>query len=240
MNTQNLEFKTRLATIRVEKMCPTLNARPEIIENLFHFRKTNEFIGENLIIIADMGEAVWWNRPQLKDTNAAWGIMPNGMPCCNLPISFGKEMAWKSKYNILLNKNNFPTAIQLKFSHKLTFEELAKIQTMSFTVIQNTLQRLGVSKRDLCMLNNDLMLRGKKFIGKEQVCTDNIFTECLYITLKYKDEEEVFKQLSHGKVSATAHRGITGLIDEYPSITKEEFLKIYCEEFKKYLDQFEL
>jgi hypothetical protein len=220
-------------------MCPTKNQCPEIIEQLFQFRKHGNFVGNNVVIIGDMGEAVWWNRPQLEDTTAAWGTHL-GMPCCNLPISFGKAQTWKSQYNILLNKNNIPSAVALKFNHNLTVEELTKLKHMSFAVLLNTLKQIGVQDSDLCVINNDLLLRGKKFAGSEEVYTDTIYTECIYITLKYFDEKELFDQLSCGKVSATAHREITGLIDEYPEITKEKFLTVYCEEFKKYLDQFEL
>ena len=111
---------------------------------------------------------------------------------------------------------------------------------MTSVIVINTITRLGVPEKDICVMNNDLLLRGKKFVGNEKIFKENIYTECLFITLKYKEEEELFNRLTSGKTSATAHRKITGLIDEYENFTKEEFLKVYCEEFKKYLDQFEL
>jgi hypothetical protein len=52
------------------------------------------------------------------------------------------------------------------------------------------------------------------------------------------EEKELFDQIYVGK--KTKSRGITGILDEYDFITKEAFIKAYCEEFKKYLDQFEL
>lgn len=236
---RKLEIKTSIATIYVEDMCPSENKYPDIIDNQFKFRKYGEFTGDNVVAIADMGEALWWNRPQIEDTNAAWG-WKDEMPCCNLPIFLGKNKVWKSAYNVLLNKNNVPTIIQLNFNRKITQEELSKLQQMSFKVIQRTLLRLNIPEQDLCIMNNDLLLRGKKFVGIEQVIKPQIYTECLFITLKYNEEKALFDQLTSGKVSATQHRQITGLIDEYESFTKEEFLKIYCEEFKKYLDQFSL
>lgn len=239
-NKRKLEIQTAVATIYVEDMHPSANKYPDIIENQFQFRKNKQFTGENVIAIADMGEAIWWNRPQIEDTEAAWG-WTGEMPCCNLPIFLGKNKVWKSDYNVLLNKNNVPTIIQIKFNHELTSDEMTKLTQMSFTVIRNTLIRLGVAEKDLCMINNDLLLRGKKFVGIEQVPADkNIYTECLFITLKYQEEKELFDQLTHGKAEAQALKKITGLIDEYESFTKEDFLKIYCEEFKKYLDQFTL
>ena len=238
-NKRKLEIFTNIATIYVEDMHPSANKYPDIIENQFQFRKNNRFTGENVVAIADMGEAMWWNRPQIENTETAWGWQGD-IPCCNLPIFLGKQKIWKSDYNVLLNKNNVPTIIQIQFNHKLTTEELTKLTKMSFSVITNTLIRLGVPAKDLCALNNDLLLRGKKFVGVEQVVRSNIYTECLFVTLKYQEEKELFDQLTHGKVGAQALKKITGLIDEYESFTKEEFLKIYCEEFKKYLDQFEL
>lgn len=239
MTDRQFEQQANIAKICIETMQPTQGKCPEIIENQFQFRKNNKFVGENLVVIGDMKEAVWWNRPQIEDTEAAWGEH-KGMPCCNLPISFGKSKTWKSNYNILLNKNNIPTIVQLQFNHILSIDELNRLKHMSFAIILNTLKKLKVKEEDLCVLNNDLMLKGKKFIGSEQVYRENVYTECIYITLKYLEEKNLFDQLTSGKVSATAHKQITGLIDEYPTITKEDFLKIYCEEFKKYLDQFEL
>ena len=237
---RKLEIQTAVATIYVEDMHPTANKYPDIIENQFQFRKNNQFKGENVVAIADMGEAIWWNRPQVEDTEAAWGVHTDGLPCCNLPIFLGKNKTWKSAYNVLLNKNNIPTVVQIKFNHDLSAEEHEKLSKMSTTVILNTLDRLGVPQKDICVMNNDLLLRGKKFVGNEQIRRENIYTECLFITLKYKEEQDLFNRLTSGKVAATAHREITGVIDEYESFTKEDFLKIYCEEFKKYLDQFTL
>lgn len=237
---RKIEIQTAIATIYVEDMHPSINKFPDIIENQFQFRKYNKFTGENVIAIADMGEAIWWNRPQIEDTSAAWGWQDN-IPCCNLPIFLGKNKVWKSNYNVLLNKNNIPTIIQLKFNHELSDKEIELLSKMSFSVISAALLRLGVPEKDLCAINNDLLLRGKKFVGIEQVPSGkNIYTECLFITLKYLEEKELFDQLTGGKVGAQAVKKITGLIDEYESFTKEEFLKIYCEEFKKYLDQFSL
>lgn len=235
-----LKLQTKVAALYIEEMYPTLNKRPSIIENLFQFRKNNIFTGENMVVIADMGEAMWWNRPQIENTEAAWGIHDDGLHCCNLPIFLGKNKTWKSAYNVLLNKNNIPTALQIKFNHTLTSTEIDRLTQMSSAVIISTLDKLGVPLQDICVMNNDLLLKGKKFVGNEQVFKDNIYTECLFITLRYKEEKDLFDRLTSGKTSATAHREITGVLDEYENITKEDFLKTYCEEFKKYLDQFEL
>lgn len=236
---RKVEINTKLASIYIEEMFPSNGQYPDIIEKQFQFRKNNIFSNENLIAIADMGEAIWWNRPQIENTDQAWGIHSDGLPCCNLPIFLGKNMVWKSEYNVLLNKHNIPTIIQIKFDKELTENEWNEIKKMSFSVISRTLLRLGVVETDLCVINNDLLLRGKKFSGSEQIIKRdlNIFTECLFVTLKYSEEKELFDKLTCGKVSATALKQITGLIDEYPEITKEKFLEIYCEEFKKYLEE---
>jgi hypothetical protein len=40
---------------------------------------------------------------------------------------------------------------------------------MSFIVIAQTLLNLGVPEHDMCCLNNDLLLKGKKFAGSERI-----------------------------------------------------------------------
>lgn len=241
-NNRIFKTQTPVATIYIEETQPSANKRPEVVEHLFHFRKEKEFSGNNVVAIADMKEAMWWNRPQPNDTTSAWGVEKDGLPCCNVPTLFSKEHVWKSKYNILVNRHNVPTIIQIRFEHPLTTEELRKLYSMTVRVITQTLIRLGVVEQDLCHINNDLLLKGKKIMGTERTydSATKIYTEALFITLKYQEEKDIFMRLSHGKVAATAKREITGLIDEYPAITKEDFLKIYCEEFKKYLDQFTL
>ena len=238
---KKLKIVTKLATIYIEETYPTEGKYPEIVEHLYQYRKTGTFSGNNVVAIADMHEAMWWNRPLLEDTKAAWGIHTDGLPCCNVPTVFATDRTWKNKYNILVNKNNVPTIIQIKFPKSLTTNSIVKLYSMIFTVISRTLLRLGVNEQDLCQINNDLLLRGKKIVGVEQSYNSdtNIYTGAFFITLKYWDEKELFERLSYGKVPATAKRKITGIIDEYPDITKEEFLKVYCEEFKDYLNQFE-
>ena len=59
--------------------------------------------------------------------------------------------------------------IQLKFKHILSAEEVMKLKHMSFAVILNTLRTLGILEKDLCIINNDLLLRSKKFVGSEQI-----------------------------------------------------------------------
>ena len=241
-NNRIFEVTTSLATIYVEETHPSIGKYPEIVEQLFRFRKENKFSGNNVVAIADMGEAMWWNRPQPEDTNSAWGIEKDGLPCCNVPTLFTKAHKWKSKYNILVNKHNVPTIIQIKFKQLPTTETINKLYSMTFKVIYQTLLKLGVAEQDLCQINNDILLRGKKIVGTERSfdASQYIYTEALFITLKYTEEQDIFSRLSSGKVAATAKRGITGILDEYPTITKDRFLKIYCEEYKAYLDQINL
>lgn len=236
----SINISTPIARIYEADLCPSEGKIPKFFEDQFQLRKYEKFTGQNEIVFADIKEPIWWNRPQIEDTNTAWRLEKDGLYSCNLPISFGKEKRWKSNYNILVNKNNIPIGIQLKFKHELSASELKKLKCMSFSIILKTLLALGVQEKDLCVLNNDLLLKGKKFVGSESVCTNTIYTECIYITLKYEEEKEIFNRLTSGKVAATAHKQITGLLDEYPEITRKQFLKICSEEFKKYLEQFEL
>ena len=63
---RKLEIKTSIATSYVEDMCPSENKYPDIIDKQYKFRKYGEFTGDNVVAIADMGEALWWNRPQAR------------------------------------------------------------------------------------------------------------------------------------------------------------------------------
>ena len=103
---KKLKIITKLATIYIEETYPTEGKYPEIVEHLYQYRKTGTFSGNNVVAIADMCEAMWWNRPLLEDTKAAWGIHTDGLPCCNVPTVFATDRTWKNKYNILINKNN--------------------------------------------------------------------------------------------------------------------------------------
>jgi lipoate-protein ligase A len=106
---------------------------------------------------------------------------------------------------------------------------------MSFRVIYQTLIKLGVPDVAFCCLNNDLLLNGKKFVGSEKVYRGSAYTECLFINLKYLEEKELFDQIYVGKKANV--RPITGILDEYPNITKEDFVKTYLAEFKTYLSE---
>lgn len=238
MTKKNLEIQTSIATIKVVDGWPSKNIIPIELQQQFNFRKHNSLEGDNSITIINMHEPVWWLRPFIEDTNTAITLDEDKGYTCMLPFFLGKNHTWKSAYNVLVNKNNLPTLIQLKFEHSLTEEEKNKLIKMSFVVIIQALLNLGVPEHDICCLNNDLLLKGKKFAGSERIWQTNIYTECLFINLKYLEEKNLFDQIYVGK--KTKSREITGILDEYDFITKEAFIKAYCEEFKKYLDQFEL
>lgn len=229
------EIQSNIATIQVVKAAPSKNIIPKEVYQQFNFRKYSTWEGENSVTIIDMQEPVWWNRPLKANTEEALSVASDGIYQCMLPLFKETSQLWKTNYNVLVNKNNLPTLIQLKFENPLSTQQLQQLLSMSFWVILQTLIKLGVPETDLCCLNNDLLIKGKKFAGSERIYRDNIYTECLFINLKYEDEKELFSQIYQGK---KPHRLITGILDEYPNLTKETFIEAYCTEFKTNLDQF--
>lgn len=238
MNIECINIKSKIATIKTVDAWPSKNIIPNEIYQQFNFRKNHTFEGENSVTIVNMFEPVWWTRPLEAETETAWIKNEKDEWVCTLPFFLGTEKTWKSNYNILVNKNNLPTLIQLKFNHKLSQEEKFKLSTATFYAIIKTLINLGANEQDFCCINNDLLLRGKKFVGNEIIIENNIYTECLFINLKYAEEKELFEQIYTGK--KTNIWPITGILDEYPNISKEAFLQTYCTELKKIFDEFEL
>ena len=216
-----------------EPMVPSKNQNPHIMFNQFQYRKTGEFIGGSEIAFALMEEPIWWNRPLPEDTTELVKLEPDGIYSYNFPLYIPKK-AWKSDYNILLNKYNCPLAIHLKFDHTLTQEERTAISTLSHTVILKTLLDFGIQESAIGVMNNDLWLYGKKFSGGEQLFGDNTFSEDVLITFRYKDEKDVFDRLTYG--TAEPKKQITGILDEFPDLcTQEQFIEKFFVNAKEYL-----
>lgn len=238
MSIECINIQSKIATIKTVDAWPSKNIIPNEIYQQFNFRKNHTFEGENSVTIVNMFEPVWWTRPLEAETETAWIKNEKDEWVCTLPFFLGTKKIWKSNYNVLVNTNNLPTLIQLKFNHKLSQEEQFKLSTTTFYAIIKTLIKLGAEEKDFCCINNDLLLRGKKFVGNEIIIDDNIYMECLFINLKYTEDKALFDQIYTG--AKTKVWPITGILDEYPEITKEAFLKAYCEELQECLNQFEL
>ena len=92
-------------------MNPSENISPEMLERQFVYRQTGKFIGESEIVLADIKEPVWWNRPLKSETLLKQES--DGMFSYNLPY-ISHEESYKTGYNLLLGKNSLPIAVHLK------------------------------------------------------------------------------------------------------------------------------
>ena len=226
----------QLPKIIIEDLAPSQNKIPEVLNNQFQYRKTGDIVGENQIVIANMLEPIWWNRPLAKNTTQLIGIEPDGLYSCNLPL-FNPKLEWKAAYNVLLNKNNIPIATHLHFEEEFTETELEYLHSATLVAIYKTLLDIGIKSEYITFLNNDILLNGKKFCGIEIIETMNYYEENTFITLNYLEEKEIFERLKVGNIPPK--RSITGIHDEYPELkfTKEDFINIYIKHYEEYLSK---
>lgn len=214
--------------IFIAPMVPSKGINPKIMQDQFIFRKTGIYNGKSTIGIADMQEPIWWNRPLDSDSLVKKEV--DGLCSYNMPLAGGQ--AFKSAYNILLNKNSVPIAIQLLIDRNWTTEQLEILHTAVFSAVYNALISLGVDANRLTNPHNDLLYDGKKFMGIESLEKNGWYSANCFVTLQYSPEKMVFDRLT-GEFAQS--RGITGIIEETGLFTKEEFIKALLEEFNKIL-----
>lgn len=206
-----------------------------ILSNQFIWRTKKEFVGENEIVIMDNYNAVWWNRPLTSDIlckKESDGLYSYNLPFLNA-LTGGTDL-YKTKYNILLNKNSVPCATHIKLDDTWTEEQKQLLNQMFYYCIYHTLIELGVSEDCLSRPRNDILFRNKKFVGGEKAFIDNVFTEDLVITLQVLPEKDIFDRLT----GEYAHkRNITGITEEIPSITKDVFIDKLYEKIKAYVEE---
>lgn len=217
--------------LKVEPMGPSQNLTPEIIKKQFIFRNTGQYIGPSIVAIFDMQEPVWWNRP--LESEELCKKEADGIYSYNLPFLFRKS-SYKTGYNILLNKNSVPLAVQIKISPSWTVQQMNLVQKFIITATFNALTKLGVPANRLEKTKNDLLFDGKKFLGGEETQYGGWLTADYVITMQYKPEKEIFDRLT-GQYAQ--RRGITGIIEETNLFTKEEFIEALLAEIKLILDQ---
>ena len=107
------------------------------------------------------------------------------------------------------------------------------LKKMLVAKVYETLLELRVNKKDLSFSHNDLLYKGKKFMGDENRIENGVFTEAAVITLEYTPEEEIFQRLT-GKYALK--RGITGIIEETQCFTKQQFIDKLLEKIKAVMD----
>jgi len=221
----NVTFKTAV-------MQPSKNKNPEILKKQFAWRNGEKYIGDNEIVFADIKEPVWWNRPLNSDVFVKQE--DDGLWSYNLPLAWRHEsVAWKANYNVLLNKNNLPVAGMLKINPDWTVQELEKVNRLLIDSTYNALIKLGVNKDKLQQPDNDLLYNGKKFFGLELINKNGWLSIDCFITLKYKEEQELFDRLTGHFVK---YKAITGILEETELFTKEQFIKALTEEMNSILN----
>jgi lipoate-protein ligase A len=102
--------------------------------------------------------------------------------------------------------------------------------------VYEALLDLGVEAANLEFTHNDLLYKGKKFMGNEQIVEAGVFSENTIITLEYTPEKEIFERLT-GKYALT--RGITGIIEETQCFTKEQFIDKLVEKITAFVNTLE-
>jgi len=211
---------------KIVPVAPSKDINPEIIQQHFNWRLHGTYTGENTVQAGDMQEPVWWNRPLYS--NILVKQETDGLFSYNLPYIYRKE-DFKTKYNILVNKNSIPLIIQLNIKEIKNANILNNIATHA---VYNALIELGVDKEKLSFHRNDLLYNNKKFMGTEDATYGNWYGSASIITLNYTDEKDIFKRLS-GKYALA--RGITGIIEETNLFTKEQFIEAIFEKIDKIL-----
>lgn len=216
----------------IEPLQPSKEVHSSILPRQFHWRNTKEFIGESMIAIADMQEPIWWNRPLTSDVFCK--TENDGLCSYNFPFWQGdrKDLAFKTEYNVLLNKNSVPVAVHIKVDETWTDEQLQLLKQTLATCLQETLVELGVSPNDLTHTGNDFYYQGRKFSCSEQIFEGNVFTQNIIITMQLLPEKEIFDRLT-GKYAR--RKTLTGISDEVSSITKEAFIDKFYEKLKTYV-----
>lgn len=215
----------------VESMAPSQNLVPEIMCQQYEFRQTGQYTGANVVAIADLKEAIWWNRPASSDTFLK--LEPDGLFSFNFPY-FGNIADFKTEYNTLLNANSVPVAIQLGLDSDVSEELLNSLKHLPIESVLQTLLDLGVDSTLLKASRNDLLYNNKKFMGIETIVKNGWLSLNFIVTLHYTPEEAIFKRLT-GKYALS--RGITGIIEETNLFTKEQFIDSLLIHMKDYLQE---
>lgn len=200
----------------------------EILYNQFIWRTQNKFVGKNTVVVMDTQEPVWWNRPLNSDVFCK--KESDGLYSYNLPYLYAVKN-FKTGYNLLLGGYSVTYSAHIKIDENWTKEQIEKIENFSYNAIYECLIELGVPEEKLEMVNNDILYEGRKIMGGEKITRDGVFSEDLVITLNYSKEKHLFDRLTGKYANA---RGITGIGEIYPNITKEVLIDLLYKKAKKF------
>lgn len=214
------------------------NGFNSIAPEQYEFRKTGRFVGESVIAVCTMEEAVWWNRP-FEEDSAFLTKAEDGLNAYNFPIFAGvgrnisksDSFAYKTNYNILLNHNAICPLAHIN-TEGWTDEERASLNAFFDTVYRDSLIELGADSSKLSTPSNDILYNDKKFAGRERIWSRSVYEENGVITCLYLPEKDIFDRLT-GKYANS--RGITGITEEVPTITKD----VLCDKiYQKFVEFF--
>ena len=215
--------------ISIEQMNPSLNITPSVIKEQFNWRNNKQQkSSKNYITIIDIKEPVWWNRP--SDSAILLKQETDGLYSYNLPF-LGNRADFKTKYNLLLNKNSIPIANHILIEPHWSKDQIEALTKMTSNSVYSALIELGVDANNLSFSHNDILYKGKKFMGYEQLISNGVFTEDIVITLEYTPEKEIFQRLT-GKYALT--RGITGIVEETQCFTKQQLIDKLLTKFEAF------
>lgn len=218
--------------INTKPLAPSKNEHANLF-NQYKWRTTKEFIGDNEIVIGDIKEAIWWNRP--LTSNVFCKKESDGLYSYNFPFWQGERLAFKTEYNVLLNKNSIPIAVHIKIPDNWTDKQKLLLKKMVYSCMYDTLIDLGVDKKSLGQPKNDFYYQDKKFSCGEQIFEDDVFTQNVIITLQAEPERELFNKLSGKYANA---KTITGIQEQVSSITKEIFIETLIKKLENYIQKY--
>lgn len=217
-------------TINEEEFDTTTGKIPDILKEQFAIRTGQCTTCKNRMTIGKVTKALWWNRPRHSDTVSKEST--DGLGRIDLP--YIKDIdSYKTDYNLLIGTGCLPIAINLDVT---SLDESTKnyLQELVMNTIIKTLEYLGVDMSHISLANNDLLYDGKKFVGDESTFKDNIFIETTVITLNYSNEKEIFDKLTG---EHALKRGITGIIEETNSFSREQFIELFTRLYKNAIIQ---
>ena len=219
----------------IEPMIVSKDIIPYIMREQYKFRQTGDFNHNSMVVIADLEEPIWWNRPEVSEVFSK--KEDDGLYSLNFPYfdPVTVQIRYKVEYNTLLNAGCVPVAMQLRIGKTFKASDINALRLLPVNVVYNTLIELGVSQESLKIVHNDLLCNGKKFMGVETIIKNNWISLNFMVTLFYKEEEAIFQRLT-GKYALV--RGITGVIDETHLFTKEEFVTALMKNLRKELAKY--
>ena len=112
-----------------------------------------------------------------------------------------------------------------------TVDEIETLSNLSYRVLLDALVSRGVDESHLSVERNDMLYDGRKFAGGEKALRCGVYSEDLVITTHYVPEKEVFDRLT-GKYAKA--RNITGICEEFPSLSAEKLAAAMSEGFKAF------